>query len=52
MQRDDIAPFEEKRRRRKERKTGAFELRQDAELVRLPETDAPAPGRDPEDADG
>lgn len=53
VQRDDIAPFEEKRRRRKElRKAGAFELRQDTELVRLPETDAPAPGVDPEDADG
>ena len=33
-QRDDIAPFDAKRRKRKERKGSSLELRQDAELVK------------------
>ncbi|MBR6951684.1 MAG: CPBP family intramembrane metalloprotease [Oscillospiraceae bacterium] len=41
MQRDDIAPFEARRQRKKERKITALELRQDSELVRARPADVP-----------
>ena len=52
VQRDDITPFNERVRRKKERKLSPLELRQDAELVHVPGTDAPAAGQDPDGADG
>ena len=52
VQRDDVTPFKERVRRKKERKLTPLELRQDTELVREWTTDASASGKGPDDTDG